>query len=170
MASRGAEKSRALDDLLELAATWSAVSRVLEKALSDLGITLPQALALLAIEAAPQSLLIGRLAARLMQEPQSVTSLMDRLEKAGLAQRMRDSADRRAIRVGLTAAGLVQAEEVKRILTAAAEKVMALLDETVQAGLRVGVVTLYEACRSQPESRLPALPGRDGLTVIRDGA
>ena len=170
MASRGAEKSRALDDLLELAATWSAVSRVLEKPLSDLGITLSQALALLAIEAAPQSLLIGGLAARLMQEPQSVTSLMDRLENAGLAQRMRDSVDRRAIRVGLTAAGLVQAEEVKRILTAAAEKVMALLDETVQAGLRVGVVTLYEACRSQPESRLPALLGRAGSAAIPDGA
>jgi DNA-binding MarR family transcriptional regulator len=170
MASSGAEKSRALDDLLELAATWSGVSRVLEKALSDIGITLPQALALLAIEAAPQSLLLSRLAARLMQEPQSITSLMDRLEKAGWAERTPDSVDRRAIRVGLTAAGSVKVEEVNRVLTAAAEKVMALVDETVQAGLRTGVVALYEACRRQPESRLPALPGRDGSTARPDGA
>jgi DNA-binding MarR family transcriptional regulator len=162
MAGRGAKESRALDDLLELGAAWSAVSRVLEKSLSDIGVTLPQALALLAIEAASQSLRLSGLAARLVQEPQSITSMMDRLEKAGWARRMPDVADRRAMRVELTAAGSVKAEEVNGVLTAAADKVMSLLEETDKTGLRAGVVALYQVCRIQPETRLPKLPGREG--------
>src|SRR5712692_816494 len=118
-----------LRDLLRLDAAWSAVSRVFDRALGGTGVSLPQALALTAIETAPQPLLLSGLAARLLQEAQSVTSLADRLERAGLARRVHDLPDRRAIRVELTPAGHEKVAEVRPVLTGAAASVWQSLDD-----------------------------------------
>ncbi len=47
----------------------------------------------------------GEIAARMIDRDPDVTRLVDRLVKAGLAERERDSADRRVVRVHLSAAG-----------------------------------------------------------------
>jgi len=142
---------------LTLGATWSAVSRVLERSLQGANISLEQALAVLVIAAGPQPLLLSGLAMRLGNEPQSVTSLVDRIEGAGWAKRMHDQPDRRAIRVEITETGAAKANEIGDLLLAAAEQLMRSLDGTVTAGLRDSVVALYEACQKQPGVRLPEL-------------
>jgi len=161
MASNGRRKlsdDPTLRDLLRLDATWSAVSRVFERALSGSGVSLPQALALTAVDAAPQPLLLSGLATRLLQEAQSVTSLADRLERAGLARRAHDLPDRRAIRLELTSAGRTKVAEVRPLLQAAASHIYGALGDEQARLLRASLSALYVACRDYPGVRLPELP------------
>jgi DNA-binding MarR family transcriptional regulator len=151
-----------LRDLLRLDATWSAVSRVFDRALAGTGVSLPQALALTAIETAPQPLLLSGLAARLLQEAQSVTSLADRLERSGLARRVHDLPDRRAIRLELTAAGHSKVREVRPLLQSAAKKIYGDLGHEQGKALRETLSSLYGACRNYPGVRLPELPHSNG--------
>jgi DNA-binding MarR family transcriptional regulator len=151
-----------LRDLLRLDATWSAVSRVFDRALAGTGVSLPQALALTAIETAPQPLLLSGLAARLLQEAQSVTSLADRLEHAGLARRVHDLPDRRAIRLELTTAGRSKVSEVRPLLQSAARQIYGDLGDEQGKALRETLSSLYVACRNYPGVRLPELPHNNG--------
>jgi DNA-binding MarR family transcriptional regulator len=150
-----------LRDLLRLDAAWSAVSRVFDRALAGTGVSLPQALALTAIETAPQPLLLSGLAARLLQEAQSVTSLADRLERAGLARRVHDLPDRRAIRLELTDAGRIKVGEVRPLLQQAAQQIYRNLGSQQADALRETLSALYNACREYPGVRLPELPHSD---------
>jgi DNA-binding MarR family transcriptional regulator len=151
-----------LQDLLRLHAAWSAVSRVFDRALAGTGVSLPQALALTAIETAPQPLLLSGLAARLLQEAQSVTSLADRLERAGLARRVHDLPDRRAIRLELTDAGRSKVAEVRPLLQQAAKQIYRNLGSHQAEALRGTLAALYNACREYPGVRLPELPHHNG--------
>jgi DNA-binding MarR family transcriptional regulator len=150
-----------LRDLLRLDAAWSAVSRVFDRALAGTGVSLPQALALTAIETAPQPLLLSGLAARLLQEAQSVTSLADRFERAGLARRVHDLPDRRAIRLELTDAGRAKVGEVRPLLQDAAKQIYRQLGNEQAGMLRETLSALYNACREYPGVRLPELPHAD---------
>lgn len=150
-----------LRDLLRLDAAWSAVSRVFDRALAGTGVSLPQALALTAIETAPQPLLLSGLAARLLQEAQSVTSLADRLERAGLARRVHDLPDRRAIRLELTEAGRAKVGEVRPLLQEAAKQIYRNLGNDQANALRETLSALYNASRDYPGVRLPELPRSD---------
>jgi DNA-binding MarR family transcriptional regulator len=147
-----------LRDLLRLDAAWSAVSRVFDRALGGTGVSLPQALALTAVESAPQPLLLSGLATRLLQEAQSVTSLADRLERAGLARRVHDLPDRRAIRLELTDEGRAKVAEVRPLLQHAARQIYGDLGTEQAITLRETLSSLYNACRDYPGVRLPELP------------
>jgi len=160
MASTNGRKSSddlRLRELLRVDAAWSAVSRVFERALSGSGVSLPQALALTAVDSAAQPLLLSGLATRLLQEAQSVTSLADRLERAGLARRAHDLPDRRAIRLELTPAGQRKVAEVRPLLQAAASHVYVALGDEQAHALRASLSALYAACRAYPNVRLPEL-------------
>ncbi len=163
---RRSEPGAALDDLLQLGATWAAVTRVLERELGGVGISLPQALVLLQIAAVREPLLLSQVATRLLQQPQSMTSLMDRVEQAGWARRVHDLPDRRAIRVELTEAGVARANEVGPRMLAAAGHVLAPVDSSVRGELAAGVTALYKACRLQPGVRLPALVDGDAAAPV----
>jgi DNA-binding MarR family transcriptional regulator len=150
-----------LRDLLRLDAAWSAVSRVFDRALGGTGVSLPQALALTAIESAPQPLLLSGLAARLLQEAQSVTSLADRLERAGFARRVHDLPDRRAIRLELTDAGRAKVADLRPLLQTAAQQIYRNLGAQQSSALRETLSSLYIACRNYPGVRLPELPSSE---------
>ncbi len=164
---RGEQRSE-LHGLLQVGATWAAVSRVLERSLQGANISLEQALAVLQIATAAQPLVLHQLAERLFQQPQSITSLMDRVEQAGWVRRVHDLPDRRAIRVETTESGAAKAREVGVMLLAAAEQLLPSADGGVRDGLAAGVAALYAACRSQPGVRLPELPGGDGAAPTPD--
>src|SRR5688500_3978104 len=72
--------------------------------LGDLPLTSPQLHAVLWL-GADGPLAASVLAQRIGCQQPSVTGIVDRLEKLGLAERVRDTGDRRVVRVGLTAAG-----------------------------------------------------------------
>jgi DNA-binding MarR family transcriptional regulator len=95
----------------QLYLTYSTIFKAVERAIAGTGVTLPQALALQTIKNGPPPITPSRLAHFLTQETQSVTGLIDRMEKQQWVRRVRDLPDRRAIRLELTAAGEAKLEE-----------------------------------------------------------
>lgn len=77
-----------------------------EKAAQEAGVTAQQYQALLAIRAAPDAqLAIGALADQMFLQPHSASGLLNRLETAGMVERIRRSDDRRRVEIGLTERG-----------------------------------------------------------------
>ncbi|HPF26627.1 MAG TPA: MarR family transcriptional regulator [Steroidobacteraceae bacterium] len=72
---------------------------------SRFGTTLPRFDLLAQLERAPDGLKMGELSRRMMVTGGNVTGITDALEAEGLVTRLADSADRRALRVKLTAEG-----------------------------------------------------------------
>ena len=70
-----------------------------------LGLTLPQAIILLALEANGGRAIMSDLASLTQQSAGTVTGIADRLIAAGLVERQRDEEDRRVVWVALTEAG-----------------------------------------------------------------
>jgi DNA-binding MarR family transcriptional regulator len=66
----------------------------------------------------PEPLPCGEVGARLVAPVPDVTRLLDRLAARGLVRRERDPADRRVVRVGITAEGLARLAAVDAPLTA----------------------------------------------------
>lgn len=58
------------------------------------------------LRGAPDGLLCGEIAARMITREPDITRLLDRLEKRGLTQRCREEQDRRRVLVRITPAGL----------------------------------------------------------------
>jgi MarR family 2-MHQ and catechol resistance regulon transcriptional repressor len=96
----------------DLFATWTLLHqsylltyKYLDQIVSRLGISQAQASVLLVLKGVGQPLPLSRLARYLVQEAQSVTSLVDRLEARSLVRRVPDQRDRRVIHVELTPDG-----------------------------------------------------------------
>jgi len=79
--------------------------KYLDQIVSRLGVSQAQASVILVLKGADEPLPLSRLARYLVQEAQSVTSLVDRLEARGLVKRVPDNRDRRVIHVELTPEG-----------------------------------------------------------------
>ena len=62
--------------------------------------------------ALPDALTCGDIGERLVSPGPDVTRLLDRLEKHGLVQRLRDEQDRRVVRARITEKGLALLEEI----------------------------------------------------------
>jgi DNA-binding MarR family transcriptional regulator len=91
---------RALADFRRALREFSAFS---EAAARDGGLTPQQHQAILAIRAEKSPVSIGELAEALQIRPNSAQELVSRLVRAGLVERIADSADRRRIDLRLTA-------------------------------------------------------------------
>lgn len=98
----------------QLYLTYSVIFKALERSIASQKVTLPQAMALSTIKNGEGPMTPSRLAQYLTQETQSVTGLIDRMEKQGWVRRVRDLKDRRAIRLELTEAGAAKLEETVR--------------------------------------------------------
>ncbi|HET8559379.1 MAG TPA: MarR family transcriptional regulator [Marmoricola sp.] len=79
------------------------------------------------------SLPLGRMGERLQVHPTSVTSIVDRLEKAGLVVRKPHPEDGRAVLAEITAAGTALVEEATRVLLDADFGLGALDDAALRA-------------------------------------
>src|SRR5438132_13146247 len=95
---------------------YSLIYKNLDQAMTKAGISQAQASVLVVLKSVGRPLPLSRLARLLVQEAQSVTSLVDRLESRGLVRRVPDSRDRRVINVQLTPDG---EEMFKQIFPAA---------------------------------------------------
>lgn len=88
----------------ELLRTTHVVAASLHEPLAAIGVTLAEAQALAELGEAP-SPTVGELAALLGHRPSTLTSVLDRLERRGLARRELAPQDRRTFAVVLTPAG-----------------------------------------------------------------
>jgi MarR family transcriptional regulator, organic hydroperoxide resistance regulator len=107
-----AETANPLDQFLcfSVYAAGLAFNRVYKPLLDRFGITYPQYLAIAALSS-KDGQKVSELGEKLFLESNTLTPLIKRLESAGLVSRVRDSQDERVVRVTLTPAGRVLANE-----------------------------------------------------------
>ncbi len=91
---------------------YSLIYKNLDQAMTKAGISQAQASVLVVLKSVGRPLPLSRLARLLVQEAQSVTSLVDRLESRGLVRRVPDGRDRRVINVQLTPDGEALFEQI----------------------------------------------------------
>lgn len=98
-----------------------AFNRVYQPLLKQFGITYPQFIAMVILWG-HDGATVGELGARLCLQSNTLTPLLQRLEKLGYLKRRRDSADQRQVRIYLTEKGRklhLQASDIVRAVRAA---------------------------------------------------
>lgn len=133
--------------------TTNAAVRELDQRLGkEHDITFIQAVTLLAIDSfdRPQPHLV---ADYLSQQSQTVTGVLDRLERAGHVTRRRDLGDRRAVRLELTDSGQQLVDEMSKTLRRHVEEVLNGLDETTREHLRKDLGELEQSIRATTSAR-----------------
>ncbi len=106
---------------LDLARTTDLLSRGPIQVLKTEDLSPTQYNVLRILRGAPEGLLCGEIASRMITRDPDITRLLDRLEKRELISRCREAEDRRTVMARITAEGI---------------KVLARLDEPVQAAHR----------------------------------
>ena len=115
--------------------------------LEPMGLTHPQYLVMLALwEESPQR--VSEIARRLSLEPATLSPLLKRLEAGGLVERRRDTADERAVSVGLTPAGRRLRRRAEQIPPAVIERLG--MDVTELEEIRDRLGRLIAATRRTP--------------------
>jgi MarR family transcriptional regulator, organic hydroperoxide resistance regulator len=128
--------------------TTNATVRELDQRLSrEFDITFIQAVTLLAIDSfeSPQPHLV---ADYLSQQSQTVTGVLDRLERAGHVQRKRDLGDRRAVRLELTASGRNLVNAMSGTLRQHIRDVLHGLNSDTRKNLREDLCELEQSIRA----------------------
>jgi len=126
---------------LQLASTAKAVGRAFNDALADVGGSLPVWLVLNSLKSEPRRTQLD-LAHAVGIEGPTLTRHLDGLEEAGLVERRRDTGDRRAVRVELTAEGERLHAELRKTVIAFNKRLTAGFDETELIALRQALTRL----------------------------
>jgi DNA-binding MarR family transcriptional regulator len=135
--------------VLDLYRTTNAAVRELDRRVGRRNVTFIQAVTILAVDAfdRPQPSLIADYVA---QQSQTVTGVLDRLERAGWLRRFRDLDDRRAVRLELTKEGAKLADELRGELPGHMEQLLAGLGETQRRQLGDDVGALEASVLATP--------------------
>ncbi len=111
--------SPANEAILNVLVTASWLSGEISAALSEHGITMAQYNALRILRGShPERLTCSTVGERLLDRTPDVTRLLDRLERAGLAERVRAEHDRRVVHVGITERGVALLDAAKPAMEA----------------------------------------------------
>jgi DNA-binding MarR family transcriptional regulator len=140
----------------------SQVAKLAKRDIDDLlageGLRMRHMAVLAAIEEAPSSQLdLGR---RLAMDPSDVTATVDDLEKAGLATRSTDTADRRRKVVALTTAGQRKLEWTERVAREACDALLAPVPERRRAQLHQDLRRILLARETSPDTTVPTTHDR----------
>ena len=97
--------NRLLDFWMLFHQTYNSIFKCEDKELAKLGITTQQHVILMAIKNGGEITTPTQLADWLDRNANSITLILDRMEKAGLVKRVRDVSDRRSLRIVMTDKG-----------------------------------------------------------------
>ncbi len=136
-----------LDLVASLYRTTNAFVRELDRRLvQEHDVTFIQAVTLLAIGSfdRPQPRLVADF---LSQQSQTVTGVLDRLERAGHVHRLRDMEDRRAVRLELTDSGRRIVQAIEGRLQRHVSDLLSGIDEATRARLRSDLEALESSVK-----------------------
>lgn len=123
--------------------------------LSALGLTVPQFLALMFIQAHGGSIPIGSLAEATEQCSATMTGIVDRLSSMGLVQRRPAPSDRRSVIVSLTDAGQTLLERARAQRVEHTRQVLAHFTPEEQADIVRYLERYLEVLASEPAAPSP---------------
>lgn len=142
---------RRLPPLLRRA--WFSLNQAFRRRIAHLRLTPDQYTALrLLAEAGGEGLRQRALTPLMASDPNTITALLGRMEKAGWVRRVPDPADRRTLRVTLTGAGRRRFERARAIALALQAEVLAALPAREREPFLVRLERVAEACRAAAEA------------------
>lgn len=136
---------RRLPPLLRRA--WYGLNQAFRRRIAHLGLTPDQFTALRTVleqdEVSQQ-----QLTTLMSSDPNTVASLLERMEKAGLIERKTQDQDRRANRVRLKPSGKSKYEKARRIAIALQSEILAALPINAREEFLINLDTIADACRA----------------------
>lgn len=161
LAGRPRDHATGLRLWLKLLATANLIEAEIRRRLRErFGTTLPRFDLLAQLERVEDGLLLGELSRRMMVSNGNMTGLVERLVRSGLIERNLSEADRRAVRVRLTAEGRRVFAEMAAAHADWVAELFAKVPEDEQKALRSRLRRLEASVRTAVENRSP-----DGASV-----
>lgn len=100
------------------------------------------------LEADPEGLTQSQVTATMTSDPNTVASLLERMEKAGWVQRKPHETDRRAHRIRVLPSGRRKYLQVRKIAIALQTEVLSVLPESERESFLEQLAKVADACRS----------------------
>jgi DNA-binding MarR family transcriptional regulator len=132
------------EEWASLYAAFAILRKESERALSAWQLTVPQATVLALLAEAGHALPVTRLARLLLQEGPSVTTLVDRMCKRGLVERVKEHRDRRVVLVELTDKGRQVHDDVRASAAAVSNDLFGVLSGEDRATLKDLLQTFFK--------------------------
>jgi DNA-binding MarR family transcriptional regulator len=136
---------RRLPPLLRQA--WYGLNQALRRRIAHLDLT-PDQFTVMRTLLEEHGITQRRLASLISSDPNTVASLVNRMEKAGLLERETHEQDRRANRLGVSRRGKVKYERAREIAVALQHEVLEVLPEAGRASFLEQLQMVAEACRA----------------------
>ncbi|MBI5773074.1 MAG: winged helix-turn-helix transcriptional regulator [Verrucomicrobia bacterium] len=146
---------RRLPPLLRRA--WYGLNQAFRRRIRHTGATPDQFTALRSLlEGDPKGMSQGELTKAMSSDPNTIASLLQRMDEAGWIERKPHESDRRAYRIRLKPTGQRKFEELREIAITLQSEILAVLPEARREEFLTQLGTVADACRDAAENS----PGR----------
>jgi DNA-binding MarR family transcriptional regulator len=126
---------------------WYGLNQALRRRIAHLDLT-PDQFTVMRTLLEQQGITQQRLAALISSDPNTVASLVNRMEKAGLIERETHGQDRRANRLSVTKRGVAKYEQARTIAVGLQAEVLGALREDAREGFLEQLEIMANACRA----------------------
>ena len=142
---------RRLPPLLRRA--WYGLNQAFRRRIAHTGVTPDQFTVMRSLqEGDPQGMTQRDLTEAMSSDPNTVASLLERMETAGWVSRRRHESDRRAYRIRLLAAGSAKYDEVRSLAIDLQAEVLSVLPEAHREQFLIQLEAVSIACRDAAEA------------------
>ena len=136
-----------------LRAAWYGLNQSFRRRIAHTGVTPDQFTVLRSLlEADAGGITQRELTSLITSDPNTVASLLERMEKAGLVARQPHESDRRAHRIKLLAVGKKKYTEIREIAVALQTEALGVLPEDRREEFLENLARVAEACRTAAEN------------------
>ena len=148
---------RRLPPLLRRA--WYGLNQAFRRRIAHTGVTPDQFTVMRTLqEGDPKGMTQRDLTEAMSSDPNTVASLLERMETAGWVSRRRHESDRRAYRIRLLAAGMAKYEEVRSLAIDLQAEVLSVLPEAHREQFLEQLEAVSLACREAAEAGARSSP------------
>lgn len=134
---------------------WYGLNQAFRRRIARTGATPDQFTALRCLlEGDPRGMTQSGLTAIMSSDPNTIASLLERMETSGWIERKRHERDRRAYRIRLKPAGHRKYEQLREIAVALQAEVLAALPEHKREELLEDLDVVADACRKAAEESI----------------
>ncbi len=131
---------------------WYGLNQAFRRRIAHLGITPDQFTALRTLlEHEEEGLVQSELTKLMASDPNTIASLVERMEKAGLVARKTDEEDRRANRIFLKSLGRDKYEEARKVAITLQTEILGGLAVDKREAFLQDLAAVAESCRSAAE-------------------
>jgi MarR family transcriptional regulator for hemolysin len=132
---------------------WYGLNQAFRRRIAHTGVTPDQFTALRTLlEGDPHGLTQRELTALMSSDPNTVASLLERMEKSGWIERQPHESDRRAYRIRVLPSGAAQYETCRAVATALQAEVLGVLDAGDREVFLGQLARVADACRAAADA------------------